>query len=1067
MSKSLGAIKKFSFFDIEKTGKAELNLSSVDYKLSNLIPVSFKVYNKYFYVSGQLNLDKSIKKDKNKLDIYNRFRLLKVHPDGNIMDEYIPFNDTIIDFNILNVDGRTYLVAVGTDLKSPGDMFEGEIEKKQGKQINLSSPKVIPSPNSIPSVKIIDFSENVEKTNADLFQWEKTKVKIKKSDAENWKKRVSELENMINIIKPLKQILLMNNKKDPKDFYQYKGKIEDYTPLTSISCFSVSQIINHVALVFGKNELLEIKTDSSPNLINSKDVKFVYKQIEEQITNLKHMQNNNYFYLFYSTRKNSSYKEVRDKDNRVYNVGDDGAEENNFDVAPNKILLSTPDKYYISEYEYYGDENFTKKGSKDFEKPTKFTQFYKTYHVFVLCEENSNTLCVYDPRNTIFIYYNSSFNNILSVLNDNDKLYVISEGAGQIKFSSFKEKENKEKFDNFYKKNFYDTAYNYARNLGYDKKKLSEISKLHAEYLYAKGDYDKSIEQYKLTINYLDPSYVIQKFLDGSKLNFLIEYLEALQNDEEFKSKCIPERLKDFTALLLNCYIKQKQIEKLKDFVESKNINDEVTIKTAIEVCKDTKKEDLALAIAHKANMVESYIQILMDSKGDYAESLDFIKNLKDIEKKFNIILKYGETFFEKKEVVEDFVKVINTLVNQIIDIRNKLPSSCNEEEKKIQQLQYEKIISIFITKESEAKLEVLLDNIMKNDQKCPKQVILRRIELYVDKYNENKDSGLEIVEKIGKIINDPKFRDQLDKNYLLMLFKISGFSQGVTELSKIMSLDQDLLQIYMETHDYEKINSTCETLMRKKEMERDNDKDNENEGKKNNKINYWLQALNYYMDISTKSTKNYLGNYIIQVLDKLTESKDENFSPMILLDIINKVRSTHGHIIEFKVIKKYILNWIKKQQEILIQDKKETEENYNKILANDQQLKELQIKAKTYNLSKCATCGQHLDPPFIYFICGHGYHQQCLNEDGDEDIECLTCKAKDNVLLNKIETGRKMAEQQDSFFKDIAEDRNADKKFDIFAEYLGKGIFINKNEELDYKKKEQEEDEEQNIEDE
>ena len=534
----------------------------------------------------------------------------------------------------------------------------------------------------------------------------------------------------------------------------------------------------------------------------------------------------------------------------------------------------------------------------------------------------------------------------------------------------------------------------------------------------------------------MDPSYVIQKFLDGSKLNFLIDYLEALQNNEEFKSKCIPERLKDFTALLLNCYIKQKQIKKLKDFVESKNINDDVTIKTAIEVCKDTNKIDLALSIAQKAKMVESYIQILMDIKADYAESLDFIKQLQDIEQKFNLLLKYGEKFIERKEVIDESMKVITSIVNEIINIRNK--ENLTEEEKKIKNLKYEKIISIFITKESEAKLESLLDNIMIKDKDCPKQIILRRIELYVDKYTDTKNSN-EIVEKIRDILVNEKFKDKLDKNYLLMLFKISGFNQGVTELSKIMELDQDLLQIYMETHEYEKINKSCEAIMSKY-------------AGTNKKVNYWLQALNYYISISTQSTKSYLGKYIIEVLDHLANSQEENFSPMILLDILDKARSNYGHIVEFKVIKKYIMDWIKKQQESLKNDKKETESNYNKIEMNNQQLKELQVKAKPYNLSKCSICGQPLDIPFVYFICGHGFHQLCINGESYEEIECSTCKAKNSLLLNKIDAGRKLAEEPEKFFTDIKSDQGNEKKFDIFAEYLGKGIFINKNEEPEHK---------------
>ena len=312
----------------------------------------------------------------------------------------------------------------------------------------------------------------------------------------------------------------------------------------------------------GDNSFIEIKTDEPYNLTNAKEKKFslIKSKDEKEITNIKYMIFGKNTFLFFTTQDNTYYKNV--KDAQVYEVGDanlhSGADEKNFDVSPNnRILLCTPSTNYIEEYDYFvEDSRYMKIRSKVFEKQTKFLQIFKTYHVFVLYEENLNTLCVYDPNNTIFILFNNGLNNILSVVTDKDKLYVLCENVGQTKVICFKEKDNKEKFDTFYKKNFYETAYNYAKSLGYEKKKLSEISKLHAEHLYKKGDYDKSIEQYKLTINHLDPSYVIQKFLDGSKLNFLIEYLEALQEDKEFRSKCIPERLKDFTALLLNCYIK-------------------------------------------------------------------------------------------------------------------------------------------------------------------------------------------------------------------------------------------------------------------------------------------------------------------------------------------------------------------------------------------------------------------------------------------------------------------------------------------------------------------------------
>ena len=44
------------------------------------------------------------------------------------------------------------------------------------------------------------------------------------------------------------------------------------------------------------------------------------------------------------------------------------------------------------------------------------------------------------------------------------------------------------------------------------------------------------------------------------------------------------------------------------------------------------------------------------------------------------------------------------------------------------------------------------------------------------------------------------------------------------------------------------------------------------------------------------------------------------------------------------------------------------------------------------------------------------------------------------------------MAEEPEKFFNDIKSDQGNEKKFDIFAEYLGKGIFLNKHEEPEQK---------------
>ena len=95
-------------------------------------------------------------------------------------------------------------------------------------------------------------------------------------------------------------------------------------------------------------------------------------------------------------------------------------------------------------------------------------------------------------------------------------------------------------------------------------------------------------------------------------MDYLIQYLEALENNREFQIKG-HENSKDYTTLLLNCYIMQEKIPKLEEFMNKKGHNFPVEIiKTAIDVCLETQNIELALSIAKQKNMYEEYLQILI-----------------------------------------------------------------------------------------------------------------------------------------------------------------------------------------------------------------------------------------------------------------------------------------------------------------------------------------------------------------------------------------------------------------------------------------------------------------------
>ena len=985
MNDGLRGIKKFAFFEIEKPEKVE-NQKCLEISLNDIIPISLRVFDKFYYVAGKLNKTKDSKP----------FKIFQIHANGKIIEQYTPFTDCIIDFDISKSEDKSFLIVLGTDLGNGINTSSAKAEIKGTDQINRIL--VDPTQDSIPSIKFFDLSNL-------------------KTDE-------------IGVLKPDNIIYLMHKKEKLTDFYKgdnLDGLTNAYIPITNISCFSISSILNAVAFSF-YNNIIEIKIDFNskkdkfkPFLINSPDKK--------NITNIKYIFKQEFF-LYFSTTDFVYYKRIGETKPEM--VGNEyihsGAESQNFDVnSKRNIVVATPNDNFIEEYDY-NDKTTTyeKLYTKIFGSSTKNIKLFRNYFVFVLYEgkDKKQILCIYDPKNNFFATFDESFNqkDILFILSIEEKIYILFTTSSSKNIICLKECDDKKKFDTFYEKHLFDIAYSFGKNSGYDKEKLADISKAYAEYLYRKGDFERSIEQYKLTINYLDPTYVIKKFLEDKK-NYLIDYLEELQTNKEFKYQINnKKRFKDFTALLLNIYIKQKQIGKLENFIQKQNINDEATIKTIIEVCKDTNNIDLALTMAKRAKMDDIYVQILIELKKDFKASLKYINEIKDLKQKFKILMNFGKKLFEEKEIINEVDMTITKLIDEIINIKSRNPN-----DPKLNNLKYEQIISIYISKENEDKLEKLLNKFMNEDPDCPQQIIIRSIEFYIEKYKEKEKnkSGNENARKIKEIMS--KFKKKLDKNYLLMLFKISGFDEGIAELSKIMELDQDLLSLYMERQDYQKINEFC-----RKNKEKDK------------KMNYWLQALNFYIDISNKSNNKEISGNIIEVLDNL--STKEEFSPMNLLDILEKASNDENKVIEIKEIRKYFKDWIKQKKESLKDDKVETEENYKRIEEYDKNIKDIHMSAKkfdSFSTSKCCSCKSSLEMPFVFFICGHGYHQSCLDEINGK-FECSVCKEKNGKYFNQIEEGEKYAREPDKYQEELNKEKQ--NKFDVFANFLGKGVFTNGN---------------------
>lgn len=135
---------------------------------------------------------------------------------------------------------------------------------------------------------------------------------------------------------------------------------------------------------------------------------------------------------------------------------------------------------------------------------------------------------IYDTLN-IYIAYSEQFSKVENVLiSENQIILIVCNQKNERMILQLSERDNSFKIETFFKRSFYNEAYRFAKNQNCKESLLAEISRLHGDSLYTKGELANAIKQYILTIGWVEPSYVIRKYLDVSQIDFLIEYLEKV-----------------------------------------------------------------------------------------------------------------------------------------------------------------------------------------------------------------------------------------------------------------------------------------------------------------------------------------------------------------------------------------------------------------------------------------------------------------------------------------------------------------------------------------------------------
>lgn len=470
-----------------------------------------------------------------------------------------------------------------------------------------------------------------------------------------------------------------------------------------------------------------------------------------------------------------------------------------------------------------------------------------------------SVLTVIDILNK-FIVFSSPLDSTVAILIEFGTCFIITANKTVYHLD---EKDLQSKLSLLFKKNLYDIAVRIAKSNQYDSEGLADIFKQYGDHLYSKGDFAGAIEQYAKTIGYLEPSYIIRRFLDSRHINYLIDYLQALHK----QGKATP----DHTTLLLNCFTRLDKTDQLKEFLSNdKNPDLMFDLDVAIKVCRNASVGH-ALALAKRNQKHDACISILTEDMNAYADALDYISKLPfhDAEE---CLRRYGNILMEKcpqqttellKRLCTDYYQQQHKDGANVIDGSDTFDATAMhmtesivfDTSPHIDRANAEDFIHLFVKSSSELLID-FLEYLVLNLSSSSQLVYNTLIEHYLRQWTHDKRAEQRLVEILQRPhIDHDQNGIPYDRNHVLILCSTYKYWPGIMHIYEEQQLYHLIVRHYLKIGDYNGLISTCKRLGTMQPS-------------------LWLQALTGLRD--NKDAPSNLLSQVLQVIGKQISSSSD-----------------------------------------------------------------------------------------------------------------------------------------------------------------------------------------------
>ncbi|KAK5636374.1 hypothetical protein RRF57_012086 [Xylaria bambusicola] len=671
------------------------------------------------------------------------------------------------------------------------------------------------------------------------------------------------------------------------------------------------------------------------------------------------------------------------------------------------------------------------------------------------------TFTMVDPQLQIVAHSETLISPVKALFQIWGDLFILTQDG---KINRYHEKPLSQKLELLYQRNLFPLAISLAQKCRMDIQQQNFIYRKYGDHLYQKGDYDSAMAQYIKAIDNTEPSQVIRKFLDTQRIHNLIEYLEELH--EHHKATA------DHTTLLLNCYAKLKDVEKLEKFIRSEG-DLKFDLETAISMCRQGGYFEQAAYLATKHGESDLVIDILIEDSKRYSEALDFIWHL-DAETAYPCLMKYARVLLEhcpdstaqffidyytgkyKPKIHAAPVEAVSApsgnrlaagAASAVQNLTSLLPlpymgtssisSPATHGDAQLTTGQNllsaepdddfvpkyappppRSAFSSFIDHPNEfiVFLEACIESNSLGEGDIA-DIYTTLFEMYLHKAKEGKGVQKEEWElKAKKLIEGHDL--PIENSNVLLLSHLSDFHDGTTLVKEQSGLLFDIFRSYTSAKD---TRGAIKALRKYGPRE----------------PQLYPAALAYFT-----SDPRILDEAGPEELDNVLKKIDTD-GLMAPLQVIQTLGS--NAVATMGMIKPYLHETITRERREIATNKRQIASFRKETEQKRVEIAELGSKPAVFQAQRCPGCGAPLDLPVVHFLCKHSFHQRCLKMnsaagegDGSDGTECPVC-ASNNAAVRAMKRGQEERAERHDLFRDALS--KSDERFKTVAQWFGQGV--------------------------